>query len=70
MSNQDGKVIINIDSNAAKVTREFENLDNVTAKYEKILKSVEGTSNASLPIYEKLRAKLKEQQTAANHALN
>lgn len=70
MSSQDGKVIINIDSNAAKVTREFENLDNVTAKYEKILKSVEGTSNASLPIYEKLRAKLKEQQTAANHALN
>lgn len=39
MSNQDGKVIINIDSNAAKVTREFENLDNVTAKYEKILKA-------------------------------
>lgn len=70
MSNNDGHVIINIDSNALKVAREFENLDNVTAKYEKILKSVEGTSNASLPIYEKLRAKLKEQQTAANHALN
>lgn len=32
MSNQDGKVIINIDSNASKVARDFENLDNVTAK--------------------------------------
>ena len=69
MSNNDGRVVINIDSNASKVAREFENLDNVTAKYEKILKGVEGTSNASLPVYEKLRAKLKEQQQAANNAL-
>ena len=70
MSNNDGHVIINIDSNALKVAREFENLDNVTAKYEKILKSVEGTSNASLPVYEKLRTKLKEQQNAAENALS
>lgn len=26
------KVVINIDSNASKVARDFENLDNVTAK--------------------------------------
>lgn len=33
MSNTtDGKVVINIDSNASKVARDFENLDNVTAK--------------------------------------
>lgn len=69
MSNQDGRVIINIDSNASKVARDFQNLSNDTAKYEKILKRLEGTSNASLPVYEKIRTKLKEQQQAANNAL-
>lgn len=66
---QDGKVIINIDSNASKVARDFQNLTNDTSKYERILKNVAGTSNATLPIYDKIRAKLKEQQAAANSAI-
>ena len=66
---QDGKVIINIDSNASKVARDFQNLTNDTAKYERILTNVAGTSNATLPIYDKIRAKLKEQQAAANSAI-
>lgn len=66
---QDGKVIINIDSNASKVARDFQNLTNDTAKYERILRNVAGTSNATLPIYDKIRAKLKEQQAAANSTI-
>lgn len=66
---QDGKVIINIDSNAQKVARDFQNLTNDTSKYERILRNVAGTSNATLPIYDKIRAKLKEQQAAANSAI-
>ena len=66
---QDGKVIINIDSNASKVARDFQNLSNDTAKYERILQNVAGTSNATLPIYDKIRSKLKEQQSAANSAI-
>lgn len=69
MSNQDGRVIINIDSNASKVARDFQNLTNDTSKYERILRNVAGTSNATLPIYDKIRAKLKEQQAAANSAI-
>ena len=68
-SNNDGRVIINIDSNASKVARDFQNLTNDTSKYERILKNVAGTSNATLPIYDKIRAKLKEQQAAANSAI-
>ena len=66
---QDGKVVINIDSNASKVARDFQNLSNDTAKYERILQNVAGTSNATLPIYDKIRSKLKEQQSAANSAI-
>ena len=66
---QDGRVIINIDSNASKVARDFQNLTNDTSKYERILRNVAGTSNATLPIYDKIRAKLKEQQAAANSAI-
>lgn len=69
MANQDGKVIINIDSNATKVARDFQNLTNDTSKYERILRNVAGTSNATLPIYDKIRSKLKEQQSAANSAI-
>lgn len=69
MSNQDGRVIINIDSNASKVARDFQNLTNDTSKYERILRNVAGTSNATLPIYDKIRSKLKEQQSAANSAI-
>lgn len=68
-SNNDGRVIINIDSNASKVARDFQNLTNDTSKYERILRNVAGTSNATLPIYDKIRAKLKEQQAAANSAI-
>lgn len=68
-SNNDGRVIINIDSNASKVARDFQNLTNDTSKYERILRNVAGTSNATLPIYDKIRAKLKEQQAAANSTI-
>ena len=68
-SNNDGRVIINIDSNASKVARDFQNLTNDTSKYERILRNVAGTSNATLPIYDKIRSKLKEQQSAANSAI-
>ena len=68
-SNNDGRVIINIDSNASKVARDFQNLTNDTSKYERILRNVAGTSNATLPIYDKIRAKLKEQQAATNSAI-
>lgn len=68
-SNNDGRVIINIDSNASKVARDFQNLTNDTAKYERILRNVAGTSNSTLPIYDKIRSKLKEQQAAANSAI-
>lgn len=69
MANNDGRVIINIDSNAQKVAKDFENLTNDTSKYERILRNVAGTSNATLPIYDKIRAKLKEQQAAANSTI-
>lgn len=69
MANNDGKVIINIDSNAQKVARDFENLSNDTTKYERVLRNVAGTSNSTLPIYDKIRTKLKEQQQAANNAV-
>lgn len=68
-SNNDGRVVINIDSNASKVARDFQNLTNDTSKYERILRNVAGTSNATLPIYDKIRSKLKEQQSAANSAI-
>ena len=38
MPNQDGKVVINIDSNASKTQREFEALDITTARYNQTLK--------------------------------
>lgn len=38
MANNDGRVIINIDSNANKVQREFETLDATTSKYNQTLK--------------------------------
>lgn len=66
MSNQDGKVIINIDSNAAKVSRDFDQLGKMTDKYERVLQRVEGTANSSLPVYDKIRTKLKEQQNTIN----
>ena len=46
-SNNDGKVIINIDSNAAKTEREFTSLDAATAKYNQTLKNTQNTANSS-----------------------
>lgn len=69
MANNDGRVIINIDSNAQKVAKDFENLSNDTTKYERVLRNVAGTSNSTLPVYDKIRTKLKEQQQAANNAV-
>lgn len=69
MANNDGRVIINIDSNAQKVAKDFENLSNDTIKYERVLRNVAGTSNSTLPVYDKIRTKLKEQQQAANNAV-
>lgn len=66
MSNNDGHVIIDIDSNAAKVTRDFDQLGKMTDKYERVLQRVEGTANSSLPVYDKIRTKLKEQQNTIN----
>lgn len=65
-SNSDGRVIINIDSNAAKVSRDFDQLGKMTDKYERVLQRVEGTANSSLPVYDKIRTKLKEQQNTIN----
>ena len=45
MANNDGRVIINIDSNAQKVAKDFENLSNDTTKYKRVLRNVAGTSN-------------------------
>ena len=46
-SNNDGRVIINIDSNASKTQREFEALDTTTAKYNQTLKNTQNTANSS-----------------------
>lgn len=47
MANNDGRVIINIDSNANKVQREFETLDATTSKYNQTLKNTQNTANSS-----------------------
>ena len=47
MSNNDGRVVINIDSNASKTQREFEALDTTTAKYNQTLKNTQNTANSS-----------------------
>ena len=38
----------------------------MTDKYERVLQRVEGTANSSLPVYDKIRTKLKEQQNTIN----
>lgn len=47
MANNDGRVIINIDSNSSKAQREFEALDATTAKYNQTLKNTQNTANSS-----------------------
>lgn len=75
MANSDGRVVIKIEDNAIKVEQNlgklqdrFASLANDTSKYEKILAKVEGTSKANLPVYDKIRQKLAEQQKASKQA--
>lgn len=62
MTTQDGKVVIEIDSNAEKVNRQFIDLNATTDKYERILERVKGTANANLPVYQKMASQLETQK--------
>lgn len=63
---QDGKVIINIDSNAPKAQREFEALDATTAKYNQTLKNTQNTANSSKSSLSAYGNQLKANKTSAN----
>lgn len=66
MSNQDGRVIINIDSNASKAQREFEGLDAATAKYNQTLKNTQNTANSSKSVLNSYGNQLKANKTTAS----
>ena len=63
---QDGKVIINIDSNASKAQREFEALDATTAKYNQTLKNTQNTANSSKSSLSAYGNQLKANKTSAS----
>ena len=63
---QDGKVIINIDSNAPKAQREFEALDATTAKYNQTLKNTQNTANSSKSALSSYGNQLKANRTSAS----
>lgn len=63
---QDGKVIINIDSNAAKTQQEFANLDATTAKYNQTLKNTQNTANSSKSSLSSYGNQLKANKTSAS----
>ena len=63
---QDGKVIINIDSNASKAQREFEGLDAATAKYNQTLKNTQNTANSSKSALSSYGNQLKANRTSAS----
>lgn len=63
---QDGKVIINIDSNASKAQREFEALDATTAKYNQTLKNTQNTANSSKSALSSYGNQLKANKTSAS----
>lgn len=63
---QDGKVIINIDSNASKTQREFEALDATTAKYNQTLKNTQNTANSSKSSLSAYGNQLKANKTSAS----
>ena len=63
---QDGKVIINIDSNASKAQREFEALDATTAKYNQTLKNTQNTANSSKSSLGAYGNQLKANKTSAS----
>ncbi len=65
MSNQDGRVIINIDSNAAKTQQEFASLDATTAKYNQTLKNTQNTANSSKSALSSYGNQLKANKTSA-----
>ena len=63
---QDGKVVINIDSNASKAQREFEALDATTAKYNQTLKNTQNTANSSKSSLSAYGNQLKANKTSAS----
>ena len=65
-SNNDGRVIINIDSNASKAQREFEALDTTTAKYNQTLKNTQNTANSSKSALSSYGNQLKANKTSAS----
>lgn len=65
-SNNDGRVIINIDSNASKAQREFEALDTTTAKYNQTLKNTQNTANSSKSSLSSYGNQLKANKTSAS----
>ena len=65
-SNNDGRVIINIDSNASKAQREFEALDATTAKYNRTLKNTQNTANSSKSSLSAYGNQLKANRTSAS----
>ena len=66
MSSQDGRVIIDIDSNASKTQREFEALDTTTAKYNQTLKNTQNTANSSKSALSSYGNQLKVNKTSAS----
>ena len=65
-SNNDGRVIINIDSNASKAQREFEALDVTTSKYNQTLKNTQNTANSSKSALSSYGNQLKANRTSAS----
>ena len=65
-SNNDGRVIINIDSNASKTQREFEGLDAATAKYNQTLKNTQNTANSSKSALSSYGNQLRANRTSAS----
>ena len=65
-SNNDGRVIINIDSNASKAQREFEALDTTTAKYNQTLKNTQNIANSSKSALSSYGNQLKANKTSAS----
>ena len=65
-SNNDGRVIINIDSNASKAQREFEALDVTTSKYNQTLKNTQNTANSSKSALSSYGNQLKANKTSAS----
>lgn len=70
MRNNDGRVIINIDSNANKVQMEFEALDATTSKYNQTLKNTQDTANTSKSTLSSYGNQLKANKTSTSSLSN